>query len=105
MTTTTVPKLTLPTRPSRLRETTAAVLVGAVVLVSILGLDIPWTELSDIAGRAVDSLALMLAEPNWQKLRRALFGTWRSVSMAWRGALGSVVVSIPLGMLAARGVG
>ncbi|HLS64362.1 MAG TPA: phosphonate ABC transporter, permease protein PhnE [Ruania sp.] len=105
MTTTTVPKLTLPTRPSRLRETIAAVLVGAVVLVSILGLDIPWTELSDIPGRVVDYLGLMFAEPNWEKLPRALFETWRSVSMAWLGAIGCVVVSIPLGMLAARGVG
>ena len=105
MTTTTLPDLTLPTRPSRLRETIAAVAVGAVVLVSIVGLDIPWTELSDIPGRVVDYLGLMFAEPNWEKLPRALFETWRSVSMAWLGAIGCVVVSVPLGMLAARGVG
>ncbi|WP_022916596.1 phosphonate ABC transporter, permease protein PhnE [Ruania albidiflava] len=105
MTTTTLPDLTLPTRPSRLRETIAAVLVGAVVLVSIIGLDIPWTELSDIPGRVAEYLRLMFAEPSWEKLPRALFETWRSVSMAWLGAIGCVVVSIPLGMLAARGVG
>ncbi|WP_277050098.1 phosphonate ABC transporter, permease protein PhnE [Ruania albidiflava] len=105
MTTTTLPGLILPSRPSRLRETIAAVLVGAVVLVSIIGLDIPWTELSDIPGRVAEYLRLMFAEPSWEKLPRALFETWRSVSMAWLGAIGCVVVSIPLGMLAARGVG
>ncbi len=105
MTTTTLPDLILPSRPSRLRETIAAVLVGAVVLVSIIGLDIPWTELSDIPGRVAEYLRLMFAEPSWEKLPRALFETWRSVSMAWLGAIGCVVVSIPLGMLAARGVG
>jgi phosphonate transport system permease protein len=30
---------------------------------------------------------------------------WRSISMAWLGAILCVVVSVPLGMLAARGVG
>src|SRR5699024_11421525 len=105
MTTQTLPELTLPPRPSRLRETIAAVAVGAVVLVSIVGLDIPWTELSDVPGRVAEYLRLMFAEPNWEKLPRALFETWRSVSMAWLGAIGCVVVSIPLGMLAARGVG
>ncbi len=105
MTTTTLPALSLPTRPSRVRETIAAVVVGAVVLVSLVGLDIPWTELSDIPGSVAEYLRLMFADPNWEKLPRALFETWRSVSMAWLGAIGCVLVSIPLGMLAARGVG
>lgn len=101
----TLPELQVPTRPSRLRETIAAVLVGAVVLVSIVGLDITWSELADIPGRVVEYLGLMFADPNWERLPRALFETWRSVSMAWLGAIGCVLVSIPLGMLAARGVG
>lgn len=97
--------LTVPPRPSRLRETIAAVVVGAVVLASIIGLDIAWSELADIPGRVVEYLQLMFADPNWERLPRALFETWRSVSMAWLGAIGCVLVSIPLGMLAARGVG
>lgn len=109
MTTTTSTKLrtslTLPTRPSRVRETIAAVVVGAVVLAAIAGLNIKWSELDQLPGQVAEYLKLMFADPNWEKLPRALFQTWRSISMAWLGAIGCVVVSIPLGMLAARGVG
>src|SRR5699024_12053339 len=102
MTTQTLPELTLPPRPSRLRETIAAVAVGAVVLVSIVGLDIPWTELSDIPGRVAEYLRLMFAEPNWEQVPRALFETGRSVSVAWGGATGVGVVSVRLGIVHAR---
>lgn len=103
--TTSAPLQTMPARPSRLWPTLWAVLVGAIVLAATAGLNISWTELGDVPGRVVTYLGLMFADPNWDRLPRALFETWRSISMAWLGALGCVAVSIPLGMLAARGVG
>ncbi|MFP3423134.1 hypothetical protein R0K19_27605, partial [Bacillus sp. SIMBA_161] len=48
---------------------------------------------------------LMFSDPTWSNLPRGLFETCRSIGMAWLGAIGCVVVSIPLGMLAAHGVG
>ncbi|UFU06650.1 phosphonate ABC transporter, permease protein PhnE [Ruania halotolerans] len=98
-------ELRVPPRPARAVATLTAVVVGAVVLASTAGLNIAWTELGDVPGRVAEYLRLMFAEPNWEKLPRALFETWRSISMAWLGAIGCVVISIPLGMLAAQGVG
>lgn len=105
MTTMTRPDLRLPARPSRAGATITSVLVGAVVLIAVAGLDIAWTELGDVPGRVWQYLQLMFAAPNWAKLPRALFETWRSISMAWLGTIGCVVASVPLGMLAAHGVG
>lgn len=97
--------LTPPPRPSRQWQTVFAVVVGAVILAAGAGLQISWSELPGLPARIADYLRLMFASPDWERLPRALFETWRSISMAWIGAIGCVVVSIPLGMLAARGVG
>ncbi|WP_243229319.1 phosphonate ABC transporter, permease protein PhnE [Microbacterium sp. CIAB417] len=97
--------LDLPRHPSRLVPTVVAVLVGAVVLVAAAGLPIPWGDLGALPGQIWHYLVLMFADPNWDMLPQALFETWRSISMAWIGAIGCVIVSIPLGMLAARNVG
>lgn len=97
--------LELPPPPSRLASTLTAVIVGAVVLWATAGLPIDWSDLGAIPGEILHYGALMFADPNWEKLPRALFETWRSISMAWIGAILCVLVSIPLGMLAARGVG
>lgn len=97
--------LTLPPKPSRLWPTVWAVAVGALILVAAGGLKITWSDLPELPAQVWHYLTLMFAEPNWEKLPRALFETWRSISMAWIGALLCVAVAIPLGMLAARGVG
>lgn len=97
--------LPVPPRPSRLWPTVIALVVGTVIVLSTIDLKIAWSDLPTLPGKIWDYLVLMFAAPNWEKLPRALFETWRSISMAWIGAIGCVVVSIPLGMLAARGVG
>lgn len=97
--------ISAPRRPSRLWPTLAAVLAGAVILVAAGGLQISWADLPKIPANVAKYLGLMFAEPNGEKLPRALVEMWRSVSMAWLGAILCVVVSIPLGVLAARGVG
>ena len=97
--------LELPRHPSRLVPTIVAVLVGAVILGAAVALPIPWNDLGSLPGQVAHYLGLMFASPDWEMLPQALFETWRSISMAWIGAIGCVVVSIPLGMLAASGVG
>ena len=95
----------LPPRPSLFGPTISAILVGVIVLIATVSLPIDWEDLGAIPGKIAHYAALMFESPNWEKLPRALFETWRSISMAWIGAILCVVVSIPLGMLAARGVG
>lgn len=99
------PPPALPARPSRLPATLWAILAALVVLGAASSLQISWADLPSLPGRIAQYLWLMFESPNWDKLPRALFETWRSISMAWLGALLCVAVSIPLGMLAASGVG
>ncbi len=95
----------LPPKPSKLWPTLWAILAAIVVLLAAGGLQISWSELPTLPGRIANYLWLMFESPNWEKLPRALFETWRSISMAWIGALLCVLISIPLGMLAAGSVG
>ncbi len=95
----------VPAKPSKRAATLWALLAGAIFLVAAGGLQISWEDLPSLPARIWDYLVLMFAEPNWEKLPRALFETWRSISMAWIGAILCVLASIPLGMLAAKGVG
>lgn len=101
----TFPPLVVPPRPSRFWQTLFAVLAGIVLIAAAAGLSIDWSDLPALPGKVANYLRLMFEAPNWEKLPRALFETWRSISMAWVGAILCVLVSIPLGMLAARGVG
>lgn len=102
---TATPSLVPPARPSRLWQTLFAVVAGIVILAAGAGLQITWSDLPALPGQVAEYLRLMFAAPDWSRLPRALLETWRSISMAWIGAILCVVVAIPLGMLAATGVG
>lgn len=95
----------IPAKPRKTYETIAALVIGLLGLVSIATLGISWRELPQVPGQVWHYLQLMFADPDWSRLPRALFEMWRSISMAWIGMIGTVALSIPLGMLAARGVG
>lgn len=95
----------VPPRPSRFVPTLTAIVFGVIVIAATAGLPIDWTDLADVPGQILHYCRLMFENPNWEKLPRALSEMWRSISMAWIGAILCVIVSIPLGMLAARGVG
>jgi len=94
-----------PRRPSRIAASLWALGVGVVVIFATMGLQVDWRELGDLPAQAARYGVLMFAEPDWDRLPRALFEMWRSISMAWIGAILCVVVSIPLGMLAATNLG
>lgn len=95
----------VPPRPSRLVPTLTAVVVGVIVLFAVVGLPIDWSDLASVPAQIWHYCVLMFESPNWEKLPRALFEMWRSISMAWIGAILCVLAAVPLGMLAARGVG
>ena len=97
--------LAVPPRPSRFWQTLFTILAGLLLVAAAAGLSIDWSDLPSLPGKMANYLRLMFEAPNWEKLPRALFETWRSISMAWVGAIGCVLISIPLGMLAAAGVG
>jgi phosphonate transport system permease protein len=97
--------LAVPPRPTRIPATLWAVVFGVIVIAATAGLPIDWSDLGTVPGQLLHYGALMFESPNWEKLPRALFEMWRSISMAWIGAILCVIVSIPLGMLAARSVG
>ena len=95
----------MPPKPRKTFETLAALALALVVLVSLGTLDIKWRELPQVPGQIWHYLVLMFSDPDWSRLGRAVLEMWRSISMAWVGMIGTVLLSIPLGMLAARGVG
>lgn len=94
-----------PVRRRRTAATVWAVVVGGVVVAATAGLQIDWRELGQLPAELLRFGTLMFTDPDWERLPRALFEMWRSISMAWIGAILCVVLSIPLGILAARGVG
>ncbi|MGO1961088.1 MAG: phosphonate ABC transporter, permease protein PhnE [Yaniella sp.] len=95
----------VPKQPSKHWTTAFAFAAGLVILIATGTLQISWSDLPAVPGQVWHYLQLMFASPDWSRLPRALFEMWRSISMAWIGAILCVVVSIPLGMLAALGVG
>ncbi len=94
-----------PAPPSRRKQTIFAAVAAVIILASGRGLAIEWSEVFEIPGQLRLYARLLFASPNWDRLPTALFEMWRSVSMAWLGMMLCVVLSIPLGLLAALGIG
>ena len=67
-------------------------------------IDVNFSALKQLPANIWHYLVLMFANPDWSKLGEALLQTWRSVAMAWIGALLGVVLSTILGVLAANTV-
>ncbi|WP_029149509.1 phosphonate ABC transporter, permease protein PhnE [Microbacterium indicum] len=105
MTAVTETRIALPKPPSKVGPTIWSIVVGLVIVAAAWGLGADWAKLLDLPRAAWEYAVLMFQSPDWSRLPRALFETWRSISMAWLGAILCVVLSVPLGMLAARGTG
>lgn len=95
----------LPHRPRHIAVRVASWLVTAVVVVSFWGLDLEWDKAAQLPADIWHYGRLMFSDPNWSMLSEAMFQTWRSVSMAWVGAVLGVILSTVLGIPAAQGVG
>lgn len=94
-----------PARPRRWPERLAWTAVAVVIVVSLWDLGIEWDRLASLPQDLWRYGRLMFADPDWSKLGEAAFQTWRSVSMAWLGAVLGVLASTVLGIPAAAGVG
>ncbi|WP_062212059.1 phosphonate ABC transporter, permease protein PhnE [Demequina oxidasica] len=95
----------VPTKPRRLMVRLVWLVVGLLFVGSFWGLDLEWAKIGELPSDVVHYFGLMFSDPDWSKLPEALFQTWRSVSMAWVGALLGVALSTLLGIPAAEGVG
>jgi phosphonate transport system permease protein len=98
-------QLPIPVRPRRIAVRLAWGVAAVIFIGSFWGLDLDWAKLWGLPSDAARYLGLMFSDPDWSKLPEALFQTWRSVSMAWVGALVGVVFSTLLGIPAAEGAG
>ena len=94
-----------PARPNKLARNIVAIVAALIVLIATGTLKIEWNELPQMPAQVWHYLELMFSDPDWSKFGRAVQEMWRSIAMAWLGAILCVVVSVPLGLLAARGVG
>ena len=94
-----------PVRPSRRWFYAITIVVTVVVVASFWSIEIKWERLADLPAEIVRYLWLMFSTPDWSKLPEALLQTWRSVEMAWVGAVFGIIVATPLSFLAARGFG
>lgn len=99
------------TAPSALPSRSRSWGVGAawaeilVILALSFGyIDVNLSALKELPANIWHYLVLMFSNPDWSKLGEALLQTWRSVAMAWIGALLGVVLSTILGVLAANTV-
>ncbi|WJY67647.1 phosphonate ABC transporter, permease protein PhnE [Corynebacterium auris] len=97
--------MTLPRTPRKTYETVVSIVIAVVIVVSFSSLRITWSDLPQVPAQVWEYLTLMFKDPDTSRLSRALTEMWRSISMAWIGMIGTVIFAIPLGMLAARGVG
>lgn len=97
--------LAVPARPRRIAARTAATLVTVIVIASFWGLGLEWSKIASLPQDLVHYGRLMFSNPDWSMLPEAALQTWRSVSMAWIGAIVGVVLSTLLGIPAAQGVG
>lgn len=94
--------LILPAAPRRWGRALITTVVTVVIVAAFWSIDINWARLSDLPSEVVRYLGLMFSAPNWEKLPEALWQTWRSVQMAWVGAVLGILISLPLSFLSAR---
>lgn len=94
-----------PPRPARWRGRVISIVVAIVVVLAFWSIDIRWERILDLPAEIVRYAWLMFSSPDWSKLPEALLQTWRSVEMAWVGAVFGILIATPLSFAAARGFG
>ncbi|MEJ5997149.1 phosphonate ABC transporter, permease protein PhnE [Corynebacterium sp. H130] len=78
--------------------------LAAIVALSFDFVNIELKDLGDFPKQFLHYTSLMFSDPDWSKLGEALSQTWKSVAMAWVGAVLGVILSTLLGIPAANTV-
>ncbi len=91
-----------PTRPFNVAKWVTLGVWAALVLWSILGLDIKWSRLLEAPADLYRIFELMFTQLQASDLGRCLRAMWDSIAMAWLGTLIAAVFAVPLGFLAAE---
>jgi phosphonate transport system permease protein len=95
---------TRPTRPLNVAKWTALGVWAALVLWSILGLDIKWSRLLEAPADLYRVFELMFTQLESSDIGRCLRAMWDSIAMAWLGTLIAAAFAVPLGFLAAENI-
>ena len=92
----------LPARPADWFRRVGTVAVVAVVLWSLIGLDVKWERLIDLPADLWLVLTLMFGSMPFDETGKLLAALWESISIAWLGTIIAAVFAIPLSFLAAE---
>ena len=92
----------LPARPADWFRRIGTVAVVAVVLWSLIGLDVKWERLIDLPADLWLVLTLMFGSMPFDETGKLLAALWESISIAWLGTIIAAVFAIPLSFLAAE---
>lgn len=90
-----------PAKPRAWAARLGAIALTVVVILAVIRVDVDWSSLADFPADLVRYLGLMFCPPDWTKAPEALAATMLSVQMAWIGSILGILISFPLGFLAA----
>lgn len=91
-----------PARPRRIAVTVVAAVVLALLVWSVLGLDVKWVRLLEAPQDIYRVFDLMFTRMSWSTVSGSLHAMWDSVAIAWLGTLLAAVVAVPFGFMAAE---
>lgn len=92
-------------RPRRPFDTVAwvgGVVVAALVVWSLAGLEVKWARLPEAPRDVYNLFKIMFSNMTWSDVGGSLRDMWDSIAMAWLGTLFAAVVAVPFGFLAAE---
>lgn len=92
----------LPAQPVDWFRRVGTVAVVAVVLWSLLGLDIKWERLIDLPADIWLVATLMFGQMPFEETGKLIAALWESISIAWLGTIIAALFAIPLSFLAAE---
>lgn len=93
-----------PAPPSRFQGRVFVLLLLALIVWSVVTIDVDLERLIDLPARLGDSLRRMFLPPDWGYTGRAVEGMIESIQIAWIGTLIGAALSLPLGFLGAKNV-
>ncbi len=91
-----------PQRPARTLLIGSLVVIAALVVWSVLGLNIKWSRLLDAPADLYRIFKLMFRDTSTNDFNKALRALWDSIAIAWLGTIIASCFAVPFGFLAAE---